>query len=102
MPLWIAAAATTLASWAMKAAGPALIGGRRLPRSARDCIALLAPALLAALIIIELAGPHWSALNGSQVTGVAVAGITRALKAPMLAAIATGVLTTALLRLATG
>jgi branched-subunit amino acid transport protein len=102
MTLWIAVAATTLASWAMKAAGPALIGDRRLPRWARDCIALLAPALLAALIIIELGGAHWSALNGNQVTGVAVAGVTRAFKAPMLAAIASGVLITALLRLATG
>lgn len=80
----------------------ALIGHQHLPRWARDCIALLAPALLAALIIIELGGEHWAALNGTQVAGVAVAGAARAVKAPMLAAIASGVLVTALLRLATG
>lgn len=102
MTLWIAVAATTAASWVMKAAGPALIGHRHLPRWARDCIALLAPALLAALIIIELGGEHWAALNGTQVAGVAVAGAARAVKAPMLAAIASGVLVTALFRLATG
>jgi branched-subunit amino acid transport protein len=102
MRLWIAVATTTLASWAMKAAGPALIGARCLPRWARDCIALLAPALLAALIIVELGGAHWSVLNGDQVAGVAVAGASRAVKAPMLAAIAGGVLVTALLRLVTG
>jgi hypothetical protein len=41
-------------------------------------------------------------LNGDQVAGVAVAGASRAVKAPMLAAIAGGVLVTALLRLVTG
>lgn len=102
MRLWIAVAATIVASWAMKAAGPALIGRQHLPRWARDSIALLAPALLAALIIVELGGAHWAALNGTQVAGVAAAGATRAFKAPMLAAIASGVLVTALLRLATG
>jgi branched-subunit amino acid transport protein len=102
MRLWIAIAATILASWTMKAAGPALIGNRRLPRWADDSIALLAPALLAALLVVELGGAHWTALNGTQVVGVAATGIARGFKAPMLAAIASGVIVTALLRLATG
>lgn len=49
--LWVAIVAVALASAAIKAAGPVLVGGRELPPRANAVIALLAPALLAALVV---------------------------------------------------
>lgn len=83
----------------MKAAGPLVLGGRELPGWMRDVIALLAPVLLAALLVTELGGPKWSALSWTQLVGVGAAGVARVLKAPILVAVAAGVVVTALLRL---
>lgn len=98
--MWIAIVVVALASWAMKAAGPVALGGRELPGRMRDVIALLAPVLLAALLVTELGGPRWSAVSWTQLVGVAAVGAARALKAPILVAVAAGVVVTALLRLA--
>src|SRR5215216_3100727 len=49
--LWITIVAVALASAAIKAAGPMLVGGRDLPPRAAAIVALLAPALLAALVV---------------------------------------------------
>lgn len=98
--MWIAAGVVALASWAMKAAGPLALGGRELPDRIRDVIALLAPVLLAALLVTELGGPDWSAANWTQLVGVGAVGAARVLKAPILLAVAAGVVVTALLRLA--
>ena len=54
--LWISIAAVALASATIKAAGPVLVGGRELPQRAVSVIALLAPALLAALVVTETFG----------------------------------------------
>ena len=54
--LWITIVAVALANAATKAAGPILVGGRELPPSANAIIALLAPALLAALVVTETFG----------------------------------------------
>ena len=98
--LWTAVLIVALAGWGMKAAGPVALGGRELPGRARDVIALLAPVLLAALLVTELAGPRWSEVSWTQLVGVGVVGAARALKAPILVAVAAGVVATALLRLA--
>lgn len=83
----------------MKAAGPLVLGGRELPGRMRDVIALLAPVLLAALLVTELGGPRWSALSWTQLVGVGAVGVARVLKAPILVAVAAGVVVIALLRL---
>jgi hypothetical protein len=54
--LWVAIIAVALASATIKAAGPVLVGGRELPPRAVSVIALLAPALLAALVVTETFG----------------------------------------------
>jgi len=97
--LWLAVLAVTVANWLLKASGPLLLGHRRLPRVARNVVALVAPVLLAGLIVIELAGPGWDGLDWRQVAGVAVAGVAWALRMPMLVAVLLGALATAGLRL---
>ena len=59
----------TVANWLLKASGPLVLGHRRLPRVARHVVALVAPVLLAGLIVIELAGPDWDGLDWRQIVG---------------------------------
>jgi branched-subunit amino acid transport protein len=86
----------------MKAAGPVAMGDRALPAVGRRVVALLAPVLLAALIVVELGGESWQDLEGDRLAGVAVAGLARVARAPMLVAVLCGVAATAGLRLWVG
>jgi hypothetical protein len=99
MRLWLSIVAVTMANWLLKAAGPLVLGKRTLPRMARDVVSLMAPVLLAGLIVVELAGPEWESISGAQIAGVAVAGGAWALRAPMLVAVLIGALAAVALRI---
>ena len=99
MRLWGSIIAVTLANWLLKAGGPLVLGDRRLSSVARRVVALMAPVLLAGLIVVDLAGPDWRDLNGPQVLGVAVAGAAWGLRAPMLVAVLIGAAAAAGVRL---
>ncbi len=96
--LWITIVAVALANAVIKAAGPVLVGGRELPPRAVAVIALLAPALLAALVVTETFGEDGHLVLDERAVGVAVAAAALALRAPMLLAIALAAATTALVR----
>lgn len=96
--LWAAVAAVALLGFAFKAVGPAVFGGAELPPRARSVMALMAPALLAGFVMVDLAGPGWSALDLTVAGGV-VGGITlRLCKAPFPVVMAGAAVVTALLR----
>lgn len=97
--LWVAIVAVTLASAAIKAAGPILVGGRELPPRANAVISLLAPALLAALVVTETFGDDGHLVLDERALGVGVAAVALALRAPVLLAVALAALVTALARL---
>ncbi len=99
MRLWLSIFAVTVANWALKAAGPLVLGDRALPSAARRVVSLMAPVLLSGLIVVELAGPEWSGLDWPQLIGVAVAGLAWSVRAPMLAAVLVGALVTAVIRM---
>ena len=96
--LWITIVAVALASAAIKAAGPVLVGGRELPPRAVGVIALLAPALLSALVVTETFGEEGHLVLDERAVGVAVAATALALRAPVLVAVALAAATTALVR----
>ena len=98
MRIWLSILAVTLANWLLKAAGPLVLGDRALPAVARRVVGLVAPVLLAGLIVVDLAGPDWDHVDPSQVAGVAVAGAAWAARAPMLVAVLLGALAAAGLR----
>jgi hypothetical protein len=50
---WITIGVLALATAAIKAAGPVALGGRPLPPRATAVVMLLAPAILAALVVTE-------------------------------------------------
>ena len=96
--LWVTIIAVALANAAIKAAGPVLVGGRDLPPRVVAVIALLAPALLAALVVTETFGEDRHLVLDERAIGVAVAGLMLALRAPVLSAVALAAVATALTR----
>lgn len=99
MTLWLAIICVALVSFTFKALGPAVLGDRELPAAARGVIALLAPALLAGLIVVEVAGERWTELDWTLLLGLAAVTGARWCRAPMLLTIFAGVAITALARL---
>ncbi|CAM5343726.1 AzlD domain-containing protein [Streptomyces narbonensis] len=99
MSLWIAIGAIALISFAFKAIGPAVLGGRELPGRTRSVLALVAPALLAGFIVTALAGPGWSALDLTLFAGLATVAVLRHFRAPLPVTLLGAVAVTALLRL---
>jgi branched-subunit amino acid transport protein len=83
----------------LKAAGPVLLGGRTLPPSLGGMLDLIAPSVLAALVVTQLVGGDRELVLDERLAGIAAAGIALALRAPILVVVAVAAVTTALLRL---
>ncbi len=90
MRLWLSILAVTVANWLLKASGPLVLGDRQLQPVARRVVALMAPVLLAGLIVWSSPVPSGTVSTGAQIFGVAVAGGAWALRAPMLVAVLIG------------
>jgi hypothetical protein len=93
---WILVGCLVATTAAIKAAGPVTLGGRELPARAIGVIALLAPALLAALVVTETFGNDSSELTlDERALGVAGAGAVIALRGGILLAMAVAMALTA-------
>jgi branched-subunit amino acid transport protein len=75
---------------ALRAAGPAVLGDHELPPPLQRVVAALAPALLAGLVVTEIGGERWTALDPGTVAGVGAAGAARMLRLPTLVALVLG------------
>jgi hypothetical protein len=82
-------------TFVMKAAGPLL---PNIPAAITARTAGLAPALLAALVAIELTGPNGVIHLDVKVPAVIVAGGLAALRVPFIVCVIAGALVAALLR----
>lgn len=98
MTAWAVVALVGLGTFALKAAGPVLLGGRRLPARARAALELMGPALLAALVVTEVFGGDRSLVADHRVLGLAAAVVALLLRAPTLAVIVSAAAVTALAR----
>ena len=97
---WTAIVVVGLGTYAMRAAGPVVLGGRTFPPHAQRALTLLAVALLAALIAIATVGKGQELHVDARLAGVGVALVAVALRMPFVVVIAVAALTAALLRLA--
>lgn len=99
--IWTTIAVLTVATAAQRAAGPVLLGGRELPPAVQGVIALVAPALLAALVVVQTLGvPEGGSLAiDARVLGVGAAAIALRGGMRMLGVVAIAALVTALARL---
>ncbi len=72
---WIVIIGLALTSAAIRASGPALMGGRQLPDRLAGVVDLLAPALLSALIVVETVGLEGELEVSASLAGVVAAGL---------------------------
>ena len=91
-----------IATIAIKALGPVLLGGRPLPPRLAGPIALLAPPVLAALVAIHTVGAERQLVLDARVPGVAAAAVAIWLKAPVLVVIIVAAAVTAVVRAVAG
>ena len=82
---WIVVAVVGFVTVLFKAAGPVFLGRRELPPRALGLVEVLAPAMLAALVVTQLVGGDRELVfDGSRLLGVAVGGVALWLRAPLL------------------
>ncbi|HVR32372.1 MAG TPA: AzlD domain-containing protein [Acidimicrobiia bacterium] len=87
-----------LGTYALKAAGPVLIGGRALPVWISRLADLAPAALLAALIVSSTAVTNAELTFDARIVGLIAAGVALRLKAPFVVVIVIAAAATALTR----
>ena len=100
MSVWPTIALVALVTFAIKGVGPALLGDRQLPASFTRVVLLLAPALLAALVITNAAADGTRVQIGADTGGVTLAGLLLLRGVGVLPVVVVAAVSTALLRLA--
>ena len=97
--VWLCVVVVGAASILFKATGPVLLGRRELPAWLAGPVGLLAPAVLAALVVTQsVAGDH-ELVADPRLAGLAVGAVAVAVRAPLLVVIAVAATTAALIRL---
>jgi branched-subunit amino acid transport protein len=96
--VWVLIGLCAVVTAAIKAVGPIALGHRDLPGWFTDVIALMAPALLAALVVTAALADGDRLAVGADTAGVAVAGLALWRGANVIAGVAIAVLVTAGLR----
>ena len=90
-----------VATAAFKATGPVLLGGRTLPPAMADVVALLAPVLLAALVVTQTVGGDNELVLDARLAGVGAGAVAIAARAPLPVVVVIAAGATALTRLFT-
>lgn len=83
---------------AFKALGPVALGGRSLPPRLLGVVELLAPALLAALVVVQVFGSERDLVVDARAVGLGAAAVALVLRAPILVVVVTAAAATALAR----
>ena len=91
-------AGMALATFAIKAAGPIALGGRALPARLTGVVALLAPALLAALIVTNALADGQKLTIGTDTAGVVAGGLVVWRTGSVIACVLVAAAVTAILR----
>ncbi|MGH3035984.1 MAG: AzlD domain-containing protein [Gaiellaceae bacterium] len=97
--VWIAVALVGAATVALKSVGPVLLGGRQLPDHLTGVVALLAPAVLAALVVTQVVGGDREIVLDARLVGLGAAVVALLLRAPLLAVVVAAAVATAAVRL---
>jgi branched-subunit amino acid transport protein len=81
---WVVVILVGAATVIFKAAGPVLLGGRDLHPRVRGVVAMLAPALLAALVVTQAVAGDRRLVLDARLLGLAGAVVALRLRAPVL------------------
>jgi branched-subunit amino acid transport protein len=96
---WLVIAVVGALTMLFKASGPVLLGRRQLPPRVASVVDVLAPAMLAALVVTQAVGGDRELVFDERVAGVAAGAIAIRLRAPLIAVMIVAALTAALIRL---
>jgi hypothetical protein len=96
--VWLVVAVVGVVTVALKALGPVAFGGREVPSRLGAVLALLAPAVLAGLVVTQTIGAGRTIVLDERLAGVAAAAVALRLRAPVLLAVALAAAVTAALR----
>ncbi len=91
-------AACAVITMAIKGAGPAVLGGRTLPGWFSSIVAMMAPALFAALVVTQALADGRDLAVGADTVGVALASIAAWRGASVIVVVAIAAVVTAALR----
>lgn len=97
---WAVIAILAVGTILIKAAGPLMLGRRELPAPVVGVVALLVPALLAALIVEQTAGSHGTLTVDARVAGLVAAVVALALRLSLVWVLLAAAASTALVRFA--
>jgi branched-subunit amino acid transport protein len=96
---WVTIGVLAAGTIAIKAVGPVTLGGRDLPPRLAGVVALLAPSLLAALVVVDTFGGEDQALTiDARVGGLLAAAAALAAKLPVVVVVVVAAAVTAGLR----
>jgi uncharacterized membrane protein len=95
---WVAVAVVGVGTVVLKATGPVLLGGRSLPPRVAGLLSVLAPALLAALVVTQAFASGRHLVLDPRAAGLGAAAVAVALRAPLLAVVVIAAAATALVR----
>ena len=96
--VWIVVLVVGAGTILLKAVGPVLLGGRSLPPRIAGPVELVAPAVLAALVVTQLVGGDRELVLDERLVGIAAAGLALVLRAPLLAVVVVAAVAAALVR----
>ena len=96
---WLVIAVVGAVTILFKASGPVLLGKRELPPRVASVVEVLAPAMLAALVVTQTVGGDRELVVDERLAGVATGAVAIWLRAPLLAVMTVAAATAALIRL---
>ena len=96
---WTSVLLVGLATVAIKAGGPVLAGERELPVRVGRMVALVGPALLAALVATQAFATEDELVFDERGAGLLAAAVAIALKAPIIVVVCVAAVAAAFLRL---
>lgn len=97
---WLIVVAVSIGTIIIKAAGPVLLGGRPLPARVQGVVALLAPALLAALVATTALGSGQALVLDARIIGLGAAAAALVLRMPVLVVVLVAAAAAAVARVA--
>jgi len=96
---WLVIGVVGAVTIAFKASGPVLFGRRELPPRALALVEVLAPAMLAALVVTQTVGADRSVVLDERLAGVVAGGAAIWLRAPLVAVMIVAAAVAAAIRL---
>jgi len=96
---WLVIGVIGVVTMVFKASGPVLLGARELPPRVNSVVEVLAPAMLAALVVTQTVGGDRELVLDERLAGVVVGGVAVWLRAPLLVVMVLAAATAAVIRL---